>query len=50
MRAQRLRSTLLVLTVGLLFPAVAAAQQTDSMKADSAAQAAGVRESPRGRW
>lgn len=39
MRAQSLRSSLLVLTVGLLFPAVAAAQQTDSMKADSAAQA-----------
>ena len=38
MRAQSVRSYLLVLTVGLLFPAVAQAQQTDSIKADSAAQ------------
>ncbi|MGH7623605.1 MAG: hypothetical protein ACREMU_14780, partial [Gemmatimonadaceae bacterium] len=38
MRAQSIRSYLLVLTVGLLFPAVAQSQQTDSIKADSAAQ------------
>jgi TolA-binding protein len=38
MRAQSLRSSLLVMTVGLLLPAVAIAQQTDSMQADSAAQ------------
>lgn len=38
MRAQSLRSRLLVLTVGLLIPAVAQSQQTDSMQADSAAQ------------
>ena len=38
MRAKRIRYHLLVMTVGLLFPAVVRAQQTDSMKADSAAQ------------
>lgn len=38
MRAQSVRFSLLVLTVGLLMPAVAQAQQTDSMRADSAAQ------------
>lgn len=38
MRAQSVRSYLLVLTVGLLIPAVAQAQQSDSIKADSAAQ------------
>jgi TolA-binding protein len=38
MRAQSFRSSLLVMTVGLLLPAVAIAQQTDSMQADSAAQ------------
>jgi TolA-binding protein len=38
MRAKRLRYHLLVMTVGVLLPAVASAQQTDSIKADSAAQ------------
>ncbi|MEP7067132.1 MAG: hypothetical protein ABI889_13945 [Gemmatimonadota bacterium] len=38
MRAKRLRYHLLVLTVGVFLPAVAYAQQTDSMKADSAAK------------
>ena len=38
MRAKRIRYHLLVMTVGFLFPAVVRAQQTDSMKADSAAQ------------
>ena len=38
MRAKRLRYHLLVMTVGVLLPAVVHAQQTDSMKADSAAK------------
>ena len=38
MRAKRIRYHLLVMTVGALLPAVAHAQQTDSMKADSAAK------------
>jgi hypothetical protein len=38
MRATRVRYHLLVMTFGFLFPAVVRAQQTDSMKADSAAQ------------
>ena len=38
MRAKRIRYHLLVMTVGVLLPAVAHAQQTDSMKADSAAK------------
>ena len=38
MRAKRIRYHLLVMTVGALLPAVVHAQQTDSMKADSAAK------------
>jgi hypothetical protein len=38
MRAKRLRYQLLVMTVGVLLPAVARAQQSDSIKADSAAK------------
>jgi TolA-binding protein len=38
MRAKRLRYQLLVMTVGFLLPAVAGAQQSDSIQADSAAQ------------
>src|SRR5665647_1038029 len=39
MRAKRIRYHLLVMTVGFLLPAVVQAQQSDSIKADSAAQA-----------
>lgn len=38
MRAKRLRYQLLVMTVGVILPAVARAQQSDSIKADSAAK------------
>ena len=38
MRATRIRYHLLVMTVGIVLPAVVSAQQTDSIKADSAAQ------------
>ena len=38
MRAKRIRYHLLVMTVGFLFPTVVKAQQSDSIKADSAAQ------------
>ena len=38
MRAKRIRDYLLVMTFGLGLPAVASAQQTDSIKADSASQ------------
>ncbi len=38
MRAMRVRYHLLVMTFGFLLPAVVRAQQTDSIKADSAAQ------------
>jgi hypothetical protein len=38
MRAKRVRYQLLVMTVGVFLPAVVQAQQTDSMRADSAAK------------
>ena len=42
MRAKRKRYHLLVMTVGLLVPAVVRAQQTDSIKADSVFQKVGL--------